>query len=424
MGATYTRQSSAGIVDGSTIEASDINDEFDELLAAFVAASGHTHDGTAAEGGPVAKLLGTSLTIGDGTAGTDIAVTFDGESNDGVLTWMEDEDLFKFSDAINVGVDDAGHDVKFFGDTASAYMLWDTSEDDLVLAGAAGIDLAGDIDVDGTTNLDAVDIDGNVQIDGTVTVGVNDTGLDVKFFGASAGAYGIYDESADALEIRGATAAGAGLLKLTTGELTVVDADKLGRIDFQAPVESDGTDSTAIAASIWAEADDTFSASVNNTDLVFALGKSEAAAEKFRFTADNEIGIAGANYGTDGQVLTSGGAGAACAWEDAAAASVTGLSTTATGTVATLADATVTLSPSTYVRIDGGATQAGEVRLYEDSDDGANYVGFKAPNVGTSYTLTLPTATGSASQVLQTNGSSVLSWVDVTDPTALAIALG
>ena len=104
--------------------------------------------------------------------------------------------------------------------------------------------------------------------------------------------------------------------------------------------------------------------------------------------------------------------------------SVTGLSTSATGTVATLADATITLSPSTYVRIDGGATQAGEVRLYEDTDDGSNYVGFKAPNVGTSYTLTLPTATGSANQVLATNGSSVLSWADNADQTALAIALG
>ena len=104
--------------------------------------------------------------------------------------------------------------------------------------------------------------------------------------------------------------------------------------------------------------------------------------------------------------------------------SVTGLATSATGTVCTLADATVILSPSTYVRIDGGATQGGEVRLYEDSDDGANYVGLKSPNVGTSYTLTLPTATGGADQVLSTNGSSVLSWADNADPTALAIALG
>ena len=29
------------------------------------------------------NLLGTAITIGDGTAGTDIAITFDGETNDG-----------------------------------------------------------------------------------------------------------------------------------------------------------------------------------------------------------------------------------------------------------------------------------------------------------------------------------------------------
>ena len=80
MGATYTRQSSGDIVDGSTIEAAHFNDEFDQLLATFVAATGHTHDGTTAEGGPVTKLLGNTLTFGAGTAGTDITLTFDGET--------------------------------------------------------------------------------------------------------------------------------------------------------------------------------------------------------------------------------------------------------------------------------------------------------------------------------------------------------
>jgi hypothetical protein len=46
-------------------------------------------------------------------------------------------------------------------------MLWDESEDDLVLAGAAGID------VDGTTDLDGTDIDGAVVVDATVTVHVH-----------------------------------------------------------------------------------------------------------------------------------------------------------------------------------------------------------------------------------------------------------
>ena len=95
MGSTYTRQSSAGIVDGGVIEASDLNDEFDQLLAAFAVSTGHSHDGTAAEGGPVAKLLSNTLTFGAGTAGTDITITFDGETSDGIMYWMEDEDHFK-----------------------------------------------------------------------------------------------------------------------------------------------------------------------------------------------------------------------------------------------------------------------------------------------------------------------------------------
>jgi hypothetical protein len=220
-----------------------------------------------------------------------------------------------------------------------------------------------DIDADteleiATTTLDlngALDVSGASQFSGAVTVGVDDTGLDVKFFGAAAGAYGLYDQSENAFEVRGATAAGAGLLKLTTGELTVVDADKLGRIDFQAPLEADGTDSVAIAASIWAEADDTFSTSVNNTDLVFALGKSEAAAEKFRFTADNEIGIAGANYGTDGQVLTSGGAGAAVAWEDASAGAVTQLNNATQNELVTIASTTTQLDAEANLTFTGSA---------------------------------------------------------------------
>ncbi len=96
MGATYTRQST--YTDGDVIQAADTNDEFDQLLAAFAAGTGHTHDGTAGEGGPLSALLGHGITFGQGTAGTDIVITFDGETNDGVLKWMEDEDYFEFSD--------------------------------------------------------------------------------------------------------------------------------------------------------------------------------------------------------------------------------------------------------------------------------------------------------------------------------------
>jgi len=49
-----------------------------------------------------------AVTMGGGTAGTDIVWTFDGENNDGVFSWMEDEDYFRLSDNIqlldNVGI--------------------------------------------------------------------------------------------------------------------------------------------------------------------------------------------------------------------------------------------------------------------------------------------------------------------------------
>ena len=53
--AGYTRQSS--FTDGDVITASHSNDEFNQVLAAFVNTSGHKHDGTAAEG-PVIGLIG------------------------------------------------------------------------------------------------------------------------------------------------------------------------------------------------------------------------------------------------------------------------------------------------------------------------------------------------------------------------------
>jgi hypothetical protein len=60
----------------------------------------------------------------------------------------------------------------------------------------------------------------------------------------------------------------------------------------------------------------------------------------------------------------------------------------------------------------GNGASAGEIRLLEASGDGTNSVGIKAQAMGSDYTLTLPTSAGSANQILQTNGSGLLSWVN------------
>jgi len=106
MGQGYTRTNSADITPGAVVKSAPINAEFNAVVSAFASSTGHTHDGTSAEGGPITKLLGMAITIGDATAGTDIVITFDGETNDGVLTWMEDEDYFKFSDDILIDSDE------------------------------------------------------------------------------------------------------------------------------------------------------------------------------------------------------------------------------------------------------------------------------------------------------------------------------
>jgi hypothetical protein len=191
MGATYTRQSSGTIVDGSTIEAAHFNNEFDQLLAAFAVSSGHTHDGTAAEGGPITKLLGTAITIGDATAGTDISMTFDGESNDGVLTWMEDEDYFQFSDDLLLSTTEKLQ----FRDTAiyinsSADGQLDLVADTEIQIAATTIDINGNVDVSGTlTVAGAVDFGdatlsnvGAVQLDSIA--GDGDTNTSITFSGS------------------------------------------------------------------------------------------------------------------------------------------------------------------------------------------------------------------------------------------------
>lgn len=91
-------------------------------------------------------------------------------------------------------------------------------------------------------------------------------------------------------EVQGAAGA-AGRITASTAELTVVDGDKLGQIDFQAPLESSGTDATLVAGSIWVEADETFDTATNTASLVFATATSETATEKMRLDSAGNLGI-------------------------------------------------------------------------------------------------------------------------------------
>jgi hypothetical protein len=79
------------------------------------------------------------------------------------------------------------------------------------------------------------------------------------------------------------------LLTLQTSATAITDGNVLGALQFQAPNESDGSDGALVSASIVGEADATFSATVNSTDLVFNLGTDGAVAEKMRLTHEGDL---------------------------------------------------------------------------------------------------------------------------------------
>ena len=188
----------------------------------------------------IAKKLyvGTDLDV-DGTTNLD-AVDIDGAVQaDGTVT---------------VGVDDTGYDVKFFGATSGAYMLWDESADDLILAGAGGlvvagaVDFNGDLDVDGTTNLDVVDIDGAVNMATTALVtGVLTTTAATVFTGGFAAADGSTISTADnttqlTLISTDADSVAGPVLELYRNASSPGDDDLVGEINYQ--FQNDGDEKT------------------------------------------------------------------------------------------------------------------------------------------------------------------------------------
>tara|TARA_R100000781_G_scaffold86284_2_gene53103 strand:+ start:601 stop:2436 length:1836 start_codon:yes stop_codon:yes gene_type:complete len=156
---------------GHTTSVTTINDELDVTGTVDINdttdASSTTTGALKVDGGVgIAKKLyvGTDLDV-DGVTNLD-AVDIDG--------------TVQIDGSLSVGVNDTGYDVKFFGDTASRFWLWDTSAD------------------------------GVVQY-GSLTVGVDDTGHDVKFFGATSGSHMLWDESQDKLILTNAYLEGAKL---------------------------------------------------------------------------------------------------------------------------------------------------------------------------------------------------------------------
>jgi Tfp pilus assembly protein FimT len=135
------------------------------------------------------------LTVLDGAAGITVAGEGDFGSLDvngnadisGDLTLSAGADgALRFSAASSIKILDNSAASLVVEEADNAYMTFVTTNS----SEAVKFDKALDINA-------AMDIDAAMQIDGTITVGVDDTGYDVKFFGATSGSSVLIDESAD-----------------------------------------------------------------------------------------------------------------------------------------------------------------------------------------------------------------------------------
>mgnify|MGYP003109501493 CR=1 FL=1 len=85
-------------------------------------------------------LVSDAITFGE-AGDTDIVLTFNANTADGVLTWMEDEDLFKFSDDILIN----GTEKLYFNDAGGEHIAGDA--DNLTLSAGTDINLTATADV-------------------------------------------------------------------------------------------------------------------------------------------------------------------------------------------------------------------------------------------------------------------------------------
>ncbi len=284
--AGYARQST--YTDGDIIQASDSNDEFDQLVAAFNATSGHAHDGTAAEG-PIIGFLGDA---GVGTAKNKIeidstnhrikfSINVSGTSveqfrfQDGVIVPVTNNDIdlgttsLRFKDGYFAGNLDVAGNITLGGDIT----LGDSDTDNIVIGAEINSHVIPNTDdtfdlgsatkqwrnlyIDGTANIDSLvadtaDINGGT-IDGAtiatsdITVGSGKT-LDV-----SAGTLTLAADQISGDKVEGGTINAITITTLasTTGNITNVNATTIDTTNIEVTniKAKDGTAAATIADS-------------------------------------------------------------------------------------------------------------------------------------------------------------------------------
>jgi hypothetical protein len=243
------RQSS--FTTGDTILAAHSNDEFNQVLAAFHATTGHSHDGTAGEGGPISTLR-------------------DADSNNKIL------------------VDTTNNHLEFYVEVSSAAVeqvkiqdgaIVPVTDNDIDL-GTSSLEFK-DLFIDGTANIDTLSLDGTA---------ITATGAEINLIdgGATVGTTAVAD--------------GDGIIHNDGGTMRVTSAATF-KTYFQTGISTAFDDLSAgdAAVNVTTTAGDiTIDAQGNDTDIIFKgtdgsadttfLTIDGSAAGKATFNSDVVVG--------------------------------------------------------------------------------------------------------------------------------------
>jgi len=249
---------------------------------------------------------------------------------------------------------------------ASKAVILDSNKDytglrNLTITGeldAATLDISGAIDVEGTANLDVVDIDGAVDMATTLTLAGNaDFNGDLDVDGTT---------NLDVVDIDGAV--NMATTALVTGVLTTTAA-------------------TVFNGGFASNADSTMGTNKKVQFRDAAIYVNSSTDGQLDIVADTEIQIAATTIDINGNVEISG---------------TTAQVGVSTSTAKDIFNAGMSLK--------NGATSAGFIEFFEDSDNGSNKVTLIGPASTADVTLVLPAEAGTIPTI--------------SDATALAIALG
>ena len=395
MGATYTRQST--FTDGDVIDSDLFNNEFDQLLAAFASSTGHTHDGTAGEGGPVTALVTDGITFGTNTG--DITLTWNGGSADGVIIWKEDEDYFEFSDDLLIAADEKIQ----FRDTAiyinsSADGQLDLVADTEIQIAATTIDINGNVDVSGTltvagavdfgdaalSNVGAVQLD-SISGDGDTNTSITFSGSDVITV-ANAGTNQVtFNDGSIAPVTDSDVDLGTNSLRFkdayidsatVTGEVAAASLDISGNVDIDGTLETDALsiNSTTVTSTA-AELNilDGVTASAADINLIDGITNGTVIASKAIVT-DANIDITGGRNITisgelDAATLDISGNADIDGTLETDALSINGTAVTSTAAELNILDG-VTSTAAELNILDGVTASAADINLIDGVTNG------------------------------------------------------